>query len=90
MQPHTTSPASRPDPEVLESIFVEMDPILDGFQGVLAELCFTGEEYRLSLTAAGSGNRLLDFASEDPDRAYDLFDQQLGKVSEGDKGAKGE
>lgn len=75
MQPHATS---RPDSELLESIFVEMDPILDGFQGVLAELCFTGEKYQLLLTAAGSGDRLMDFTSEDPDLAYRLFDQQVG------------
>lgn len=70
MQPH---PKSR----VLESIFVEMDPVLDGFQGVLAELRFTGEAYQLNLTAAGSGNQLLDVTSEDPDLVYRLLGEEL-------------
>ena len=32
--------------EVLESVFVEMDPVLDGFSGVLLELCGNGGELR--------------------------------------------
>lgn len=76
MEPHTAN-------QVLESIFVEMDPALDGFQGVLAEICFTGEEYRLSLTAAGSGNRLMNFTSDDPALAYYLLRQQIGGAFQG-------
>lgn len=70
MQPH---PANR----ILESVFVEMDPLMDGFGGVLAELCFTGEEYRLSLTAAGTGNRLLTFTSENAALAHYLLHQEI-------------
>lgn len=51
---------------MLETVFIEMDPVLDGFEGVLVELSFTGEKYRLILTAAGSGNHVLLFTSEDP------------------------
>ena len=47
MEPH-------PANQMLESVFVEMDPALDGFAGVLAELYFTGERYRLVLTARPS------------------------------------
>lgn len=49
--------------EVLESVFVEMDPILHGFRGVLVELVGAGEGYVLLETAAGTGNRLLRFSS---------------------------
>jgi hypothetical protein len=64
--------------EVLESVFVEMDPVLDGFCGVLVELLGVGEGYVLLESAAGTGNRLLRFASESPDLAYALFEAELG------------
>ena len=41
--------------EVLESVFVEMDPILHGFRGVLVELVGVEEGYLLPETAAGTG-----------------------------------
>ena len=64
--------------EVLESVFVEMDPALHGFRGVLVELLGVGESYVLLETAAGTGNRLLRFTSESPDLAYALFEAELG------------
>jgi len=64
--------------EVLESVFVEMDPVLDGFRGVLVELLGVGESYVLRETAVGTGNRLLRFSSERPDLAYALFEAELG------------
>ena len=80
MQPH---PASC----ILEAVFVEMDPTLHGFRGVLAELCFTGEEYRMSLTAAGTGNRLLTFTSENVALLYHLLHQEIGgSCSGGERG----
>jgi hypothetical protein len=63
--------------EVLESILVEMDPVMDGFAGVLVELVFDGEHHVLAETALGSGNRLLRFRSRDPDPAYALLDTEL-------------
>jgi hypothetical protein len=63
--------------EVLESVFVEMDPILDGFRGVLVELLGVGESYVLLETAVGTGNRLLRFTSESPHLAYALFEAEL-------------
>jgi hypothetical protein len=52
--------------ELLESAFVEMDPMVDGFAGVFVELHRVGESYVLRETAAGSGNRLaeINVASE--------------------------
>jgi len=64
--------------EVLESVFLEMDPMLHGFRGVLVELLDVGEGYVLLETAAGTGNRLLRFSSESPDLAYALFEAELG------------
>ena len=64
--------------EVLESVFVEMDPVLDGFRGVLLELLGVGEGYVLPETAVGTGDRLLKFSSESPDLAYALFEAELG------------
>jgi hypothetical protein len=63
--------------EVLESVFIEMDPILHGFCGVLVELSGVGERYVLLETAAGSGNHLLKFASGSRELAYALFEAEL-------------
>ena len=64
--------------EVLESVFVEMDPMLHGFRGVLVELLDVGESYVLLETAVGTGNRLLRFSSESPGLAYALFEAEFG------------
>ena len=64
--------------EVLESVFVEMDPMQHGFRGVLVELVGVGESYVLLETAVGTGNRLLRFTSESPDLAYAVFNAELG------------
>jgi len=64
--------------ELLESVFVEMDPVLDGFRGVLVELLGVGESYVLVETAVGTGNRLLKFSSESPELAYAVFEAELG------------
>lgn len=63
--------------EILESVAVGMDPIVDGFLGVLVELLFDGERYVLSETALGSGNRLLRFRSHDRRLAYALLEAEL-------------
>ncbi|HKH75826.1 MAG TPA: hypothetical protein VKA51_02600 [Rubrobacteraceae bacterium] len=63
--------------EVLESVFVEMDPVLHGFGGVLVELLDVGEGYVLLETAVGTGNRLLRFSSESPELAYAVFEAEL-------------
>ncbi len=63
--------------EVLESVYVEMDPVLHGFCGVLVELLGVGEGYVLLETAVGTGNRLLRFSSRSPDLAYAVFEAEL-------------
>lgn len=67
--------------EVLESVVVEMDPILDGFAGVLVELVVDGERYALVETALGSGNRLLRFGSADRGLVCALFETELSNGS---------
>jgi hypothetical protein len=65
------------EPELLESAFVEMDPVVDGFVGVLVELMRVGESYVLQETAAGSGNRLLEISLADEQLARIIFDEEL-------------
>jgi hypothetical protein len=58
--------------EVLESVFVEMDPVLHGFAGVLVELPRVGEGYTVLETAAGVATACLTFsprASPSPGRS---------------------
>ena len=62
---------------VLDSVFVEMDPVLHGFCGVLVELLGVGEGYVLLETAAGTGNRLLRFSSRSLELAHALFEDEL-------------
>lgn len=64
--------------EVLESAVVAMDPVVDGFAGVLVELVFDGERHVLAETALGSGDLLLRFCSCDPRVAYSFLDAELG------------
>jgi hypothetical protein len=64
--------------EILESVFVEMEPALCGFVGVLVNLSREGEEFVFTETAAGTGNRLLTFSSHDCDLVYRLMWRELG------------
>jgi hypothetical protein len=65
------------DHEIIEAVFVEMDPLRHGFAGVLIELVAVGESYALLETAAGSGNRLLEFRTQSPQLARSLFEAEL-------------
>ena len=66
------------DRENLESVFIEMDPAICGFAGVLLDLWRRGEEYVFTETAAGTGNRLLVFSSRERELAYGLWREELG------------
>lgn len=67
--------------EVLESVVVKMDPVLDGFAGVLVELVFDGERHVLTETALGSGNRLLRIRSRDLLLTYGLLEAELSDAA---------
>ncbi len=66
------------DIELLESLFVELDPLTDGFVGVLVEVHPRGNRYVLLETALATGNRLLRFSSEDGGLVYAAFARELG------------
>ena len=68
------------EPELLESAFVEMDPVVDGFAGVIVELTRVGESYVLRQTAAGSGNRLLEISLADEQLARIFFEGELHRA----------
>lgn len=53
---------------MLESAYIKLDPVVDGFEGVLVELSCSGKYYVLTETAVGSGNRLMRFSSADSTR----------------------
>ena len=55
----------REDFELLESLFVELDPLEDGFVGVLLEVYRHEDQYVLLEVAPATGNHLLKFSSKD-------------------------
>jgi hypothetical protein len=62
-------------PEQLFASVVGMDPLLDGFSGVLVEIYrerdpLGGYRYVLLETACASGNQLLKFSSKDKGLVY--------------------
>ena len=66
------------DFELLESLFLELDPLEDGFGGVLLEIHRHGDRYVLLETAPTTGNRLLRFSSKDRELVYAAFARELG------------
>lgn len=65
--------------ELLESVAVEMDPVVHGFGGVLIELARSGEGFVLTETASATGNRLLRFSFGSEEAARALFEAELGE-----------
>lgn len=59
--------------DLLESVYIEMDPVLEGFEGVLVELAGNHHGYVLIETALGSGNRTFEFASANYRLVYEIF-----------------
>jgi hypothetical protein len=68
----------REDFELLESLFVELDPLEDGFVGVLLEIYRQEDRYVLLEVAPNTGNRLLRFSSEDKKLVYAALARELG------------
>jgi len=69
---------AREDFELLESLFLELDPLEDGFAGVLLEVYRQGDRYVLLETSPITGNRLLNFSSKDRGLVYAAFARELG------------
>ena len=73
-------------PEQLFASAVVMDPLLDGFSGVLVEIYRkrdpSGEfSYVLVETACATGNQLLRFSSKDRELVYAALTRELGAPS---------
>jgi hypothetical protein len=69
-------------PEQLFTTVVGMDPLLDGFSGVLIEIYREREpsggfRYVLLETASGTGDQLLRFSSKDRELVYAACAQEL-------------
>jgi hypothetical protein len=63
-----------------------MDPLLDGFSGVLVEIyrereSSGGFRYVLLETACATGNQLLRFSSKDRELIYAALAHELGALS---------
>jgi hypothetical protein len=70
-------------PEQLFTSVVGMDPLLDGFSGVLVEIYREREssgEFRYVLleTASGTGNQVLRFSSKDRELVYAALAREIG------------
>ena len=65
-------------PELLEVLFVELDPLEDGFGGVLLEVHRHGDRYVLLEVAPSTGNQLLRFSSKDRELVYAAFTRERG------------
>ena len=70
-------------PEQLFLSVVDMDPLLDGFSGVLVEVyrereSSGGFRYVLLETAVATGDQLLRFSSKDSEVVYAALARELG------------
>ena len=65
------------DFKLLESLFVELDPLEDGFVEMLLEIYRYRERYFLLETAPITGNRLLEFSSKDKGLVYAALAEEL-------------
>ena len=70
-------------PEQLFASAVDMDPLLDGFSGVLVEIYCEREpsggfRYVLLETASATGNQLFRFSSKDRELVYAALAREIG------------
>ena len=70
-------------PEQLFASAVDMDPLLDGFSGVLVEIYREREpsggfRYVLLETASATGNQLFRFSSKDRELVYAALAREIG------------
>jgi hypothetical protein len=74
----------REDFELLESLFVALDPLEDGFVGVLLEIYRDGDRYVLLEMAPTTSNRLLTFSSKDRRLVSAVLAGELGGLLGGE------
>jgi hypothetical protein len=74
----------REDFELLESLFIELDPLEDGFAGVLLEIHRHGDRYVLLEVAPSTDNRLLRFSLKDMGLVYMVLAGELGGLLGGE------
>jgi hypothetical protein len=67
------------DFELLELLFVELNPLEDGFGGALLEIYRNGDRYVLLEMASSTGNQLLRFSSKERELVYAAFTRELGR-----------
>ena len=63
----------REDFELLECLFVELDPLEDGFERILLKIQRHGDRYVLLETTPAAGNRILRYSSKDKELIYAFF-----------------
>lgn len=77
--------------ELMEGSFVELDPIVDGFCGVMVELRRergVGEEAYVALAVSAlTGERLVRFTSAREERARQFYEALLGEEGGGEPAA---
>jgi hypothetical protein len=69
------------DFELLESLFLELDPIEDGFGGALLEVHRHRDRYVLVEVTPSTGNQLLRFSSKGRELVYAAFDRERDAIS---------
>ena len=69
--------------ELLESLFVELDQLENGFSGALVEVHRHGDRYVLLEVAPSTGNQLLRFSSKDRELVYAAFARERGGATSG-------
>jgi hypothetical protein len=80
---------TREDFELLESLFVALDPLEDGFEGVLLEIHRHGDPYVLLEVAPATANRLLRrFSSKDRGLVSAVLAGELGGLLGGEEPLK--
>lgn len=79
----------REDFELLEALLVELDPLEDGFSGVLLEVYRREDRYVLLEMALATGNRLLRFSSKDRGLVSAVLAGELGGLPGGEGLLKG-
>ncbi len=67
------------DFELLESFFLELNPLEDGFGEALLEIHRHGDRYVLLEVAPSIANQLLRFSSKDAELVYAAFTRELGR-----------